>query len=563
MSHYKTIQYPLLNNVHQLSQWFIQTAYGWSVFFAIVFLIVGAFTLKDFGLTWDEGLGNMFFGERYLNYWMTLNPEFLDCNKSIVLYPQHQLNLNLSPLRNNPYEFPGLSDTLAAGTMYLFSYMLNWLSPIDAFHLFSILLATLFLWLLFRFVASRMGKFTAIMAMLLLATFPRFWADMHFNVKDIPETIFFGLTIMGYWVWNENPSLKKALITGLLFGCALGTKANSYFIPFFILIAILPWNFKKQSWLSVLKRFRDYFWHYIIIGVTSLSLYIISWPYLHSNVIKNIRPYIGSLIHHGTKSNLSLNIEPIIQVFTTMPEVMLIFFLLGFAFMAYKAIKTESTLLRMILIWAAFPILRVILPGANNFDGIRHFLEFVPAAAIIAGYGASQLVNLIRKLRDLSKFSIQLVLILLVIINVFQYTILFYPYLHTYYNQFEGGLNGARNGFLKGDATDYWGSSYRQGMEWINENAPQDSIVSALMADWIVNISGPVFLRKDLIVMPASNLPDFSIMKQADVPTYLMFITRDGFYTDEIEYSINRGTLVHEIVVDNVVIMQIYRFGPK
>jgi 4-amino-4-deoxy-L-arabinose transferase-like glycosyltransferase len=563
MCHKKTTQYLYLNNFQYLSQWFSKTAYFWSTLLTILFLIVGVLTLKDYGLTWDEGLGNMFFGERYLNYWMTLNPEYLDFNVDLDLHRQHQLNLYLSPLHNNPYEFPGLSDTLSAGTMYLFSYWLGWLSPIDGFHLFPILLATLFLWILFRFVAPQMGKFTALMAMLFLATFPRFWADMHFNVKDVPETIFFGLTIMSYFIWSKKPLLKKALVTGLLFGCALGTKANAFFIPFLILLAILPWNLNKQSWLVALNHFKDYFLHYIVMGTTSITFYIVSWPYLHNNVIANIRPYISSLIRHGTKNDFSLNIEPIIQTITTMPEVMVIFFLMGLALLVYKAVKTESIFMRILLAWAVIPILRVVLPGAKNFDGIRHFLEFVPAAAIIAAYGASQLANIVSKLRNLPKLLIQSVFIFLVIINTFQYTLLYYPYLHIYYNQFEGGLKGARDGFLQEEATDYWGSSYRQGMEWINQNAPQDSIVSALMADWIVNISGPIFLRKDLITMPASNLPDFSVMKQAKAPTYLMFVTRPGFYTDEIEYSINRGTLVHEIVVDDVTILKIYRFGKE
>jgi hypothetical protein len=33
--------------------------------FALLYLIVGIATLRFYGLTWDEGLGNVFFGERY------------------------------------------------------------------------------------------------------------------------------------------------------------------------------------------------------------------------------------------------------------------------------------------------------------------------------------------------------------------------------------------------------------------------------------------------------------------------------------------------------------------
>jgi hypothetical protein len=50
-------------------------------------------------------------------------------------------------------------------------------------------------WAIYRFAEPKLGKFAAIMALLFLGTFPRFWADMHFNVKDVPETIFFWIDI--------------------------------------------------------------------------------------------------------------------------------------------------------------------------------------------------------------------------------------------------------------------------------------------------------------------------------------------------------------------------------
>jgi 4-amino-4-deoxy-L-arabinose transferase-like glycosyltransferase len=94
-----------------------------------------------------------------------------------------------------------VADTLSAGTMYLFSYFLNWLNQIDGFHLFTVLLSGIFLWVLYRFTVRKLGKLAAWMAIIFLATFPRFWADMHFNPKDIPEAIFFGFVIISYLNW--------------------------------------------------------------------------------------------------------------------------------------------------------------------------------------------------------------------------------------------------------------------------------------------------------------------------------------------------------------------------
>ena len=153
---------------------------------------MGIATLKNYGLTWDEGLGNLFFGERYFHYFRTFDEVFLDFKADLSDVKQYPLHLFLSPFRNVPNEFPPVADTLSAMTMYLVSYRLGWINPIDGFHLLTVLLAGGFLYSLYRFSEKRIGKAVAWLAMLFLAFFPRFWADMHFNVKDVPQTIFLG-----------------------------------------------------------------------------------------------------------------------------------------------------------------------------------------------------------------------------------------------------------------------------------------------------------------------------------------------------------------------------------
>ena len=43
-----------------------------------------------------------------------------------------------------------------------------------------------------------------------------------------------------------------------------------------------------------------------------------------------------------------------------------------------------------------------------------------------------------------------------------------FPYEHVYFNRVSGGLPAAQGNF----ELDYWGLSYREGAEWINENVP-------------------------------------------------------------------------------------------
>jgi hypothetical protein len=86
--------------------------------------------------------------------------------------------------------------------------------------------------------------------------------------------------------------------------------------------------------------------------------------------------------------------------------------------------------------------------------------------------------------------------------------------------------------------------------------------VAALIAPCIVEISGPVLLRPDLEPL-VGGLPHFSVMKAAPGPTYLMFILRwmEGESADEIAYTKKRGIFYYQLSVDEVAILQIYRFG--
>ncbi len=546
----------------QTATWFDRHAGQLAAAFVLVFLISGIATLGDFGLTWDEGLGNHLFGERNLRFLTSLDPRTLDLDIDLAPRRQPDLAIGRSAESRHPYSFPGFVDLPPTLTKYVISYWLGWLNPIDAFHLYPILLAGGFLWVLYRFSAPRVGKAPALLAIVMLGTAPRFWGDMHFNVKDVPETVYFGATLMAYWVWHETPTRKRALVAGLLMGCALAAKPNALFILPILFVSIMPWRPDRGEWLAFARHFWERWLHYAIMGATALAFYIISWPYLYANPLVGLKTYWGGIVEMGTAGTAGWQIDPLRQAVTTMPEVMLLFLGIGLAVVALRALRSADGVWRLLLAWTLVPILRLSIPGGLNFDGIRHFLEFLPAAALVAGIGVDQAASWFEHWRSTSGRLVRAVVVSALALNLVQAYRVFYPFMHLYYNQLTGGLHGARDRFLGTEASDYWASSYRQGMVWLNEHAPQGSHVAALIAPWIVEISGPVLLRPDIEPLVGS-LPDFSVMKAAPAPTYLMFILRgvEGESADEIAYTRKRGVLEYQILVDRVPIMEIYRFG--
>ena len=552
---------PAALTYRKILSWFEIHAHLLAGLFVISFFVSGVLTLSQYGLTWDEGLGNLFFGERYFHFFRTFNPVFLDFKADLPLTSPNSLHLFISPFRNVPYEFPPVADTLAAGCMVLFSYTLRWLNPVDGFHLFTVLLASVFLWYFYRFATARFGKLSAWISLLFLATFPRFWSDMHFNVKDVPETIFFALTMMAFWSWHENPGWGKAVLTGILFACALGVKANAVFILPILIAAILPKSFNPAAWSTFFRQTWKRFPQYAAMGAVALAFYILSWPYLYANPLNNLKGYWGYILSQGGRSGGSAwNLDPILQLVTTMPEFMLLLLGIGLVVVGVRAFKKSSSTWFLLLAWFTVPILRASLPGMVNFNGIRHFLEFVPAAALIAGFGVSQLVSWAGRQRRIGQFWPGAVALLLLAVNLAGIYPRYYPYLHLYYNSLAGGLAGARAGGLTDETVDYWGSSYRQGMDWVRSNAPERARVYAMPANWLLELSAPAFLRPDIEVIDG-DLPDFSILEAAERPTYLFFLIHYVPNLDELAYCQQRYAPVFEVIVDSVTILQVFRLG--
>ena len=525
--------------------------------FILSFFCSGIITLPEYGMSWDEGLGNFFFGERYYYYFTTFKGKYLNFNADLANLRNQPLSLFASPYRQRPFEFPPVADTFAAASMHVFSYKLHWMDPVDAFHASAIFLAAVLLLVLYHFIAARLGRFTALLSIIFLGTFPRFWGDMHVNVKDVPEAVFFSFTLMSYLIWFERPRFSTALLTGLLFGWALGIKANALYIPLILLLG--TWSlFSKQGMGQMIKHLVRYYLHYLMMVISAVLIYLASWPYLFADwrrVIEYFR-YISS--QGGRTGGLGWNWQPFQMVIATMPEGMLVFLLIGLVWVAYRALREKSPIWRLLLGWCLLPIIRNSLPNMVNFDGIRHFLEFVPAAAVIAAIGAAELVQWIVRTNQHIKVLAHAVVLGLILLNVVQININYYPYEYIYFNEFFGGISKAGNIFKAGETTDYWAVSYRQGIQWLDENAEQHAHLYVPVAGWLVQLTAPLWLRSDIKVVSSQ---DVGSIYTSDAPVYVMFVTRPDFYDKVAQDCLHNLKPEHQVLVDHVPILLIYHLN--
>lgn len=524
--------------------------------YVLVFVVAGLITLPAYGFTWDEAVGDVFFGERYFHFFTMLNPAYLDFERTDLDVHQRPFNVYSSTYRDKPNEFPPIGNTISGMTMEVLAYRLGWLDPVDAFHFGKVLLSALLLVVLYGFAAPRLGKLTAGFAVLILSTFPRFWGDMHFNPLDIPAAVFIAFAIFAFYYWAERPLWRRAALAGVLFGAALASRGTAHFIPVILFLGLFPWESLAHIGRPALEHLRRYGGHYALMLVLAPVVFFASWPYFYGDPLGRLQNYYNFLFTEGyLRGAAAWNWDPLVQVVTTMPEVELVLLIAGIGFAIWNVVKNHSRLHQLLLVWFAVPIVRISMPGAANFDGIRHFEEFVPAACLLAAGGASSLIQLIPRRKLIAAAA----LALLIVVNIGMIEARYFPFDYLYYNSLVGGFRGMRAKLA--DTSDYWGGSYRQGVQWLNYNAEPGAQLHVAIAPWIVRLTAPIWLRSDINVVES---PVVRLKVEQGYPVYVMFITRPDWYDSVATYATQNLKPVHQISVDGAAILVIYKLDdPK
>lgn len=532
-------------------------------------ILVGGFAhLDDYGVTWDEALGDLFFGQRYFAFFTTLDPEFLDFASNP---PGLTPDTSMSPFRSYPWEYYPVANMLAAATSDLSSRRLGLVDPFDGFHALNLVLAFAFVLAFYPFVANRLGTLAALTATALLFLSPRIVFDMMANTKDFPEMVFFSLALIAWFVALEKGSAVGIVGAGVLAGLALGTKANALFLPLIPLghlwLADVPksWSGRRRSLMVAIAA----------AAVAGLAVVYFSWPLLWSDPLAMIRLHLRYITEREAITGAAYLASPYAMLLytTTLPFVAAT--IAGVALLLRRAFKPAAELVamrpaaRFVLVWIAVVAARLAIPGTANFDGVRHFLEIFPPLAIAGGVAVASLARAAGARMPRFSRAFEVVLVATIAGSCAVSVVQSHPWQLAYWNPLAGGLSGARErGFPQ--AGDYWASSYRQGMTWINAHAEQGAALAVPIAEHTVRIAAPVRLRRDidlLHIAPAGHpgletnaahiLGTAALMR----PVYVMFILRDD-WENPLTMELQRtATPVASWKLDGVDLLQIYRLN--
>jgi hypothetical protein len=522
---------------------------------ALAVVAAGVATLPGYGLTCDEAYGNLFFGERYLHY-------FLSGDRAYLRFSRHDLDIHArepdlfrSTWRYAPSAFPPLFDTVSAAGMEVLGHRLRWMDPFDAFHAPTVLLVGVLLLALHAFAAPRVGGAAALAGIAILGTYPRFWGDMHNNVKDVPQAALFSFTVMAAAWWHRSPSFLRAVAAGLLGGAALAVKANAAFVPLVLAVGLWPWRPSLRFWGEVPRHLLRHLLHYATMVGAAAGVFFGCWPWIHRRTLVRLGQHVSAFASQGNREpHPGVNPDALVQTVATMPEAVLLLLVAGVAVAARRVARGDDAdgTARLLLAWAAVPVLRASAPGAVNFDGIRHFLEFLPPAALLAGIGA---VALVRRVPREGRRVAAAAAILASAANVGEALVRYHPYEMIYFNRLSGGLDGAARVHRFPEATDYWGSSYREGMAWLSENVEPGGALYVPVFPHIVDLAAPLWLRRDVRILDGTG---FWRAIEEGGTVYVMFVTRVAFY-DDVAVALAGRPPEHQVVVDGHPVMVVHR----
>ena len=353
-------------------------------------------------------------------------------------------------------------------------------------------------------------------AVLALATMPRFYGDWFNNSKDVPFACLFALSMFALVaLLRARPFAPGRVVAcGLAVGLALDVRPGGFPVLalFFVVAALLSLAFPPRDGRVPLATAALQG-----LGVFAVAwvVMVLPWPWAHQNPIahpiaamREAASFSTSypVLFEGAMLNSSAMPARYLLEFLliTTPPLVLALSLVGIVAGVIRARQApaDSFSFLLALLWLLLPLGLFVVLRPNVYDGIRHFLFVLPALAILAAYGACWLCARLADARwRTAAMAACAVLLLLPIKDLAA----LHPYQTTYFNGLVGGVAGADGRY----DTEYWLTSYREALAWVNGQAERQpgKTINVMMAGdgfiepWVAYYAHPN-LRVQIVMEP-------------------------------------------------------------
>jgi hypothetical protein len=348
-------------------------------------------------------------------------------------------------------------------------------------HCFFLFSAFVFYLLIYTLYKKRC---LAIAGYLILLVTPRIYAQSFFNSKDIPFMSMFILCFFLCAMAFRRGKLRHFIIFGAGTGLLMSIRVMGALMPAIvtgmILLDLIYGREKKRTVIN-----------YLCYLVSLLTVLISSWPFLWENPTGNFLAafshmakfrwdqgglFLGQMVQ---STNVPWNYVPVWFGVTT-PIPYLILGLAGIGFLIRNFFRQPAQFLgntpeRNQLAWLFFffgPILSVIVLHSVLYDGWRQLYFIYPPFILLAIYGLSCLVKGRAAAVNLLASAIGLILFMFVL-SLSTIMVRSHPFEDIYFNDL---VSKDDQHLRKTFELDYWGTSYKQALEYIVGNDKSDSI---------------------------------------------------------------------------------------
>jgi 4-amino-4-deoxy-L-arabinose transferase-like glycosyltransferase len=489
--------------------------------------LIGFLVADDYGISWDEPhIYN--YGEYAINaYGYFLHPQ--DLNGYVYDHLNFYGPVHFMLARSLSRTLIFFNSAWSVGAANHFIYYVTFVLSVLAFYLLS---------------KRWMSKAAAFGSALLFATQPILFGHAFINPKDAPFMAFFlGSVFLGLRIFDDRPKIAwhKVLLAGIILGLTTSIRVIA---PMAGVLVLLYGLFKSPR--TVLKVAPFY-------AVTTILVMYLTWPYIWKAPVANFFESIRMMSDFPFESGVTLfmgaiypidrlplrYIPSLLALQITEPALILI---------SIGAVVSIISLLRekkwepslLFAGWFLAPTLWLILSDSALYDNARQLLFLWPPLFIVAGIGLDRLFKLNKS--HLWKAT----LILIALLPGVYACMHLHPYQYIYYNSLAGGVGGAARQY----ELDYWGTSFKEATEYINQNADPGTQVVVTGARTLSRL----YARSDLAVIGPPRLE-----KNVDY-FYSLCLTRDNADLDQP--LCRQGELVYVVERDGGVLSYVKKHVP-
>ncbi len=459
----------------------------------------------------------------------------------------------------------------SAVSCYIFYRVLKLTDAKTAHRLSNIFFGALMIMVIYWFAAEAVSPAAGFFSALSMFLHPRLFILVQGNIKDIPMLSMYVLTVWAGWRAVELDDWRWLLVSATAMGLGMGSKSTAGFallvlLPYFLLrqIRLRKLPSKKLLIALLLSPLICYlliyasnpsYWGGLFSKAEQLPQNVVTTttsaetPGIFQYLLGEWRRASSPGSTHTNWVSASMPGWTSIRsrfAFFVSPMVTNLLAILGAITCFRKFLKKEYEYYFILITWLFIPLFRTAAPYSVAYGGIRLYVDYVPPLCLLAGLGASQLIDRL-KIR-LPSPQMAPYIMLAAFLPITYKLIDMHPYQGVFFNFLLGGNKGAmeRKYPYTGDINF---STYPEAIAWFNQYAEPNARIIAVNSH-LLNGFG---LREDL---KAVYLQEEALGGQ-DI--YYLTVPVSWTYKQDIPWSEENRRLVKEVRVDGSPVLLIYK----